>query len=131
MNVIGKSEVFCFPKLKIKSVVGKIDTGAFGTSIRAGGIKEKNKKLYFWVGNRTNTFVYSDYKMVKVKSSFGHIQKRYTIKIEISLGDSKYNIHVMLSDRSKMPFKYLIGRNFLKKSGYIVDVSKQFLISNK
>lgn len=125
MKKIGRVEKISFPDLGIEKISGKIDTGAFGTSLHVDGISIKNNKLHFWIDKKTNRFVYTDYKVIKVKSSFGRVQERYSIRTTMLLGKRKYKIYISLTDRRKMRFPCLIGRRFLYKFGYIVDVRKK------
>jgi hypothetical protein len=125
MRKIGRSEKISFPELGIENVESKIDTGAFGTSLHVDGISIKDEKLHFWIGHKNNRFVYSNYKVIKVRSSFGRIQERYSIKTTMYLGKRKYKVHISLTNRKKMKFPCLVGRRFLYKFGYIVDVRKK------
>ena len=125
MKKIGRCEKISFPELNLENLNCKIDTGAFGTSLHVDGILVKDGKLHFWIGNKKNRFIWSKFKTIKVKSSFGRVQERYSIKTSIILGKRKYNIFISLTDRKNMKFPCLVGRRFLYKFGYIVDVRKK------
>jgi len=119
---IGRSEGISFPDLNIDSIRGKIDTGAYGIALHVDGIEVIDDKLYFWIGKSENRFEYDKFKTVTVKSSFGRVQKRYSIITRIKVGDSTYKFYVSLTDRKNMRYPVLIGRRFLYKFNYIVDV---------
>ena len=119
---IGRSEGISFPDLNIDSIRGKIDTGAYGIALHVDGIEVIDDKLYFWIGKSENRFEYDKFKTVTVKSSFGRVQKRYSIMTRIKVGDSTYKFYVSLTDRKNMRYPVLIGRRFLYKFNYIVDV---------
>jgi hypothetical protein len=125
MKKIGRSEKISFPDLGVQSLSCKIDTGAFGTSLHVDGLFVKDDKLIFWIGNKKNRHIFTKFKVIKVKSSFGRVQERYTIRTRMVLGNRTYKIFVSLTDRKNMRFPCLVGRRFLHKFGYIVDVRKK------
>ena len=91
------------------------------------GMEELDGKLSFWIGEESNNFVYDDFKIINVRSSFGKKQKRYSVKLKMKLGNELYEVFVSLSDRKKMKFPCLVGRRFLYKHGFLVDVRKKNL----
>jgi len=119
---IGRNEVISFPDINIDSIQAKIDTGAYGIAFHVDGIEVFDDKLHFWIGDESNKFEFNKFKTVTVKSSFGRIQKRYSIMTRIKVGDSTYKVYVSLTDRKNMKYPVLIGRRFLYKFNYIVDV---------
>jgi hypothetical protein len=123
---VGRFEKVFFPDLNLK-VDGKIDTGAYSVSLHVDGMEELDGKLSFWIGEESNNFVYDDFKIINVRSSFGKKQKRYSVKLKMELGNELYEVFVSLSDRKKMKFPCLVGRRFLYKHGFLVDVRKKNL----
>src|SRR5699024_4900525 len=63
----------------------------------------------------------------EVKSSNGTKELRYFIKTDIEFFGKSYEIECSLADRSAMKYPLLIGRKFLKKRGFLVDVSNKNL----
>jgi len=120
---IGRIENISFPNLKIIKVKAKVDTGAYGVALHADDIKHQDGKLYFKIDSVE--FIYDKFKIVNVKSSFGKVQKRFSIFTKIVIGDSIYKFYVSLADRKKMEYPVLIGRRFLYKFNYLVDVTKK------
>ena len=118
---IGRFEKVSFVGLSIKDIDAKIDTGAFNIALHVDGFEVVDDKLYFWFGD-SEKICFSEYKEVKVKSSFGRIQKRYLIKTKMKLGKKVHKVYVSLTNRKNMKFPCLIGRKFLYKYGYLVDV---------
>lgn len=57
-----------------------------------------------------------------VKSSSGEAQKRYVIKIEISLGTSIYEVELTLAEREGMEYRMLLGREALRNR-FLVDTA--------
>ena len=123
---VGRFEKIFFPELNLK-VDCKIDTGAYSVSLHVEDIEEIDGKLHFWVGERSNKFVYDDFEIISVKSSFGKKQKRYSVKLKMEMGNFLYTVVVSLTDRKKMKFPCLVGRKFLYKHGFLVDVRKKNL----
>lgn len=127
MSKIGRIEKIGFPDLNIESVDAKVDTGAYTTSIHVSGIKLKDNKLFFWVGTPKNKFIFDKFSIIEVKNSFGKVQKRYSIFTRIKVGEKTYKIHISLANRNKMKYPVLIGRRFLYRFNYLVDVTKENL----
>ena len=100
-----------------------MDTGAYGVALHVDSIKLEDGKLYFTVGNEE--FSYNKFKTIIVKNSFGKVQKRFSIFTKLTIGDSIYKFYVSLTDRKKMRYPVLIGRRFLYKFNYLVDVTKK------
>jgi hypothetical protein len=49
---------------------------------------------------------------------------------DVVLGNKQYKLKVTLNNRDKMKYPLLIGRRFLQKFGYIVDVNKECININ-
>jgi hypothetical protein len=120
---VGRIENISFPELKIDKIKAKVDTGAYGVALHVDSIKLEDGKLYFTVGNEE--FSYNKFKTIIVKNSFGKVQKRFSIFTKLTIGDSIYKFYVSLTDRKKMRYPVLIGRRFLYKFNYLVDVTKK------
>lgn len=127
MKKIGRIEKVSFPDLSIDSIDAKVDTGAYGTALHVNGIRARNGKLSFWVDDPSCRLYFDKYKVINVKSSFGKTQKRYSIMTRVKVGDSTYKIYVSLTNRKDMKYPVLIGRRFLYKFHYIVDVRKKHI----
>jgi len=120
---VGRSEIISFPELKIESIKAKVDTGAYGVALHVDSIRFEEGKLYFTIDS--DEFSYDKFKMISVKNSFGKVQKRFSILTKMIIGDSIYKFYVSLTDRKKMKYPVLIGRRFLYKFNYLVDVTKK------
>jgi hypothetical protein len=120
---VGRIENISFPELKIGSIKAKVDTGAYGVALHVDNIRHEGNKLYFTIDSEE--FSYNKFKIIKVKSSFGRVQKRFSILTKLVIGDSIYKFYVSLTDRKKMRYPVLIGRRFLYKFNYLVDVRKK------
>jgi ribosomal protein S6--L-glutamate ligase len=66
-----------------------------------------------------------------VSDSGGKKEKRFVIKSDLSIGDTKIRIELTLTNRDSMAFRMLLGREAIKQAKMIVDVSKSFLQGKK
>jgi hypothetical protein len=117
---VGRYENVYFPELNIGKLKGKIDTGAYGIALHVDDIEIVDGKLKFKIDS--NEFIYDKFKKVSVKSSFGRKQERFLVFTKIKIGESTYKFFISLANRKNMRYPVLIGRRFLHKFNYIVDV---------
>lgn len=112
----------------------RIDTGAETSSIHAESITllEKDGKRYvrfLLIDPATGKSTAVEERLrrkVLIKQGADELDRRYVVKLWITLGDSRSRVDVTLTDRDFMEFPLLIGRNFLMDA-MIVDVSRQHL----
>jgi len=123
MKLVGRSEKVYFPSLGDSLLSAKIDTGAYGNSMHAEEVSVSEGVLSFVSMGRRHSF--SEYRTVLVKNSFGESQERYSVDVPISIGGTTYLLAFSLADRSRLKHPVLIGRRFLRKFGYFVDVRKK------
>jgi hypothetical protein len=128
MNIVGWRELFHFTDLGLVNVPAKIDTGAYSNVLHCDEIEEINGTLHLKIGN--NKYQFEKFKKISVKSSFGEEQERYAILTNVFLGNISYKLYVSLNNRDKMKYPLLIGRRFLQKFKYIVDVNKECININ-
>jgi len=131
MEMIGRREKVSFPDLGIDSILSKIDTGAYRTSIHCNDIKVEDGCLHFKPLDKDEYVKYEKFKEIIVKSSFGRSQKRYVIKTLMVIGDKRLKITVSLTNRKNMKCQVLIGRKALSLGDFSVDVKSKFLASVK
>lgn len=132
-KIIGRKDIADFPKLELKNISVKIDTGAYTSSIHCNQIEEilSNGKKAIRFGlldpdhNKYNkkTFVIEKYTKKRIRSSNGFIEERFIIFSEIKLFGEVYPIELSLSERGMMKYPVLIGRKLLNKR-FIVDTAK-------
>lgn len=125
-KIVGRTEEIFFPELNLK-VSAKVDTGAWRTALHVDGIRLENDRLIFWIDSPENLYSYDDFKVIDVRNSFGEKQTRYSIKLKVKLGKKKYSILVSLTDRKNMKYPCLIGRRFLRRYGFLVDVRQKYV----
>lgn len=133
--LIGRVEWVDLPELKIKQKA-RIDTGAKTTSLHALNIEEVDQRGELFVKFQTVT---SEGKVIevvrkveitqKVANTAGHVTRRYVIKEKVKMGNIEREILVNLNDRTKMEYKFLVGRNFLL-GRFIVDVARSHVLGD-
>jgi hypothetical protein len=62
-------------------------------------------------------------RRVLIKQTDGHYDRRYVVRMWVTLGETRSRIDVNLTNRTNFEYPMLIGRNFLTDS-LIVDVSR-------
>jgi len=128
-TVIGAFELVDFPKFGISGIQAKIDTGAYTGALHCTKISEEDtgngKVLRFSPFDRPEVTIVEDEFIVRhVKSSNGEREKRYFIETHITIQGKTHPIMLSLANRSEMKWPVLIGRRFLRKNHFVVDVSK-------
>ena len=122
MKTIGRIEKIDIINFNIQ-VQSKIDTGAWRNTLHVDEISEIDNVLIIKIDKKEFTF--NKFKIIKVKSSFGRDQTRYAIKLKFKIGEEVYKSSFSLTNRSQMKYPCLLGRDFLGRNGFIVDVSKE------
>jgi hypothetical protein len=123
MKYMGRTEKVSFPDLGIETIDAKVDTGAYGNALHVDDFFIKDEKLFFTIEDKE--YVYEKYKTIVIRNSFGKKQKRFSIITKVVLGNKIYKVHVSLTNRKKMKYPMLIGRRFLNKFKYMVNVRKK------
>lgn len=131
---IGTIELVSLPYDQIQNVPAKIDTGADSSAIWASELELKRGKLAFkffapgsayYTGEKVIT---TAYKTTSVKSSFGHEEFRYKIRLQIAIGEHRLTRWFSLADRSRNTYPVLLGKNVLKHR-FVVDVARKYIVS--
>ena len=65
----------------------------------------------------------------RVSNTSGFVTRRYVIKEKIKMGNIEREVLINLNDRSKMEYKFLIGRNVLL-GRFIVDVARSHVLGD-
>lgn len=133
--LIGRVEWISLPEIKIKHKA-RIDTGAKTTSLHAVNIEEVEQRGELFVKFQT---LDSESKVVevvrkvdttqRVSNTSGFVSKRYVIKEKIKIGNIEREVLINLNDRSKMEYKFLVGRNLLL-GRFIVDVARSHVLGD-
>lgn len=133
--LIGRVEWISLPDFKIKHKA-RIDTGAKTTSLHAVNIEEVEQRGELFVKFQT---LDSEGKVVelvrkvgatqRVSNTSGFVTRRYVIKEKIKMGNIEREVLINLNDRSKMEYKFLVGRNVLL-GRFIVDVARSHVLGD-
>ncbi|WP_323787210.1 ATP-dependent zinc protease [Psychroserpens sp.] len=129
-KIIGRVDMVNFPKLNLKQIAVKIDTGAYTSAIHCSKIIEQDNTLICTFESKghpnfkSEQIIFDNYTFTDVKSSNGFKENRYKIKSEVIFFGKTYKINLTLSTRDDMRFPVLIGRQFLSKK-FIVDVNME------
>lgn len=125
---VGSFEQVILPDFSAKSLVAKIDTGAYSGALHAPRIRKKvdeNGRPYVsfaFAGDPTKTCKAYDFYVRRVRSAHGHMQRRYVIRTYIDIQGRLYETDIGLTNRTKMRSPILIGRKFLRDNNILVDV---------
>jgi hypothetical protein len=129
---LGWREWVGLPALHIPYLKAKIDTGAKTSCLHASKIEYNNSNILRFKVNplqrRHDVAIWCEAPLLgirEVKSSTGHIQKRFMISTILRCGEMCVNIELTLTNRSDMGFRMLIGRQALVKH-YLVNPQQSF-----
>ena len=128
-TVLGCLEAIHMPLLADRSVIAKVDTGAFSGALHCTDIKivrrGLNRKRYLKftpLGDPDLATETDKFQRTFIRSATGHRVKRYVIDTEVTVQDQTYPITIGLSDRSDMKRPVLLGRRFLRENDILVNV---------
>ncbi len=117
-------------------IKAKLDTGAQTSSIHAYDVEAFDRDGEAWVrftvrpwqrSTEDQTVVESPvHDIRKVRSSSGHVEERFVVRMRVVLVDREVEAEVTLSNRDQMGFRMLIGREALRH-GFDVTSSRSFL----
>jgi hypothetical protein len=129
-NIVGCLETVSLPKLGVKNVLAKVDTGAYSGALHCTdihivrrGINLKRYLRFTPLGESDLTTETDTFLKTYIRSATGHRIRRFIIDTEIVVQGKSYPIRIGLSDRSDMKRALLMGRRFLRENNILVDVS--------
>lgn len=139
--VIGGLEQCSLPDLGIQNLHVRVDTGAATSSLHVDNIEEFTKEDGTrWVSFDIHPDIHNVDEIVRVdaalegekvvKSSSADKEKRVVIKTSIELGGQAWPIQLTLTNRAKMNYLMLLGREAMKDR-IIVDPSEDYLLGKK
>jgi hypothetical protein len=119
-TIIGSEEFVSLPELNVNMIHARVDTGAATSSLGVKWVKEEEGVISCLLPNK-QVVTFDSFKKKIIKSSFGHTEERYVVKILINVLGRKVRTNFTLADRSKMKFPILLGRKLLKGK-FMVDL---------
>ncbi|OLT41231.1 hypothetical protein BJF86_16060 [Serinicoccus sp. CNJ-927] len=129
-TVVGWREWVQIPQVDVPWIKAKIDTGAKTSAIHAFDLRSFDRDGRDWVSFAVHPWQATAQDEVavelpvhdsrSVRSSSGHEEQRYVVRLPVVLGGREVPVEVTLTDRDEMGFRMLIGREALVQ-GYVVD----------
>ena len=110
----------------IGTVKAKTDTGNSAHNVLHGLIKGKQEGsvTFETIDGKVVTFPYED--EIKIHIGSGNKEDRPVVKFNVSINGQKYdNVPFSIADRSENEYKALLGEEFIKSNGGLVDVTKE------
>jgi hypothetical protein len=110
----------------IGMVKAKTDTGNSAYNVLHGIIKGKKSGniIFETIDGKVVEFPYED--EIRIHIGSGNKENRPVVKFNISINGKDYKqIPFSIADRSENEYKVLLGENFIKSNGGIVDVTKE------
>jgi hypothetical protein len=135
-TLAGWREWVQLPDVGIPWIKAKLDTGAQTSALHAYDTREFERDGEDWVRFTVRPWqeATDDATVVecpihdrrRVRSSSGHVEERFVVKIRIVLVGRDVTAEVTLTNRDEMGFRMLIGREALRH-GFDVTSSRSFL----
>ncbi len=107
-------------------VKAKTDTGNSAHNVLHGIIqgKESGNVTFQTVDDKVVTFPYED--EIKIHIGSGNKEDRPVVRFNISINGKTYEgVPFSIADRSENEYKALLGEEFIKNNGGLVDVNKE------
>ena len=135
-TLAGWREWVQLPEIGVPWIKAKLDTGAQTSSIHAHDTEVFQRDGADWVRFRVRPWQRSSDDEVtvecplhdrrRVRSSSGHVEERFVVRMRVVLVGREVEVEVTLSNRDQMGFRMLIGREALQQ-GFDVTSSRSFL----
>lgn len=136
--IIGWAEWVQLPLLHLPYVKAKVDTGARTSALHAFSVEPFSKKGAPWVRfqmhplhGHADIIVPCEAPVIDrrlVTDSGGKGEKRLVIETFATVGDITRSIEITLTNREKMAYRMLLGRQALERFGFLVDVKNATLM---
>lgn len=134
-KILGCQEWLNLSSIDIPLIKARVDSGAKTSSLHAFNIRtieEDGKNFVRFdvnpIQNNKKVTIRCKAPLLDrrvVKSSSGDSEKRYVIKVPVTLGGETSEIEVTLTNRDSMGYRMLLGREAMK-GRFIVDPEKHF-----
>lgn len=134
--IIGACEWVALPSLGVPRLRARVDTGAKTCALHATDIATFIREDGQWVQFIAHTGfpdathqVLCEARLVgirQVRNTGGELEERYTIRTPIVIGHARWEVDITLSNREKMRYRMLLGRNAMKQHA-LVNPARTFL----
>lgn len=132
-QIIGRHTQVVFLESGATPVKAKVDTGADSSSVWASRLSVDEDGVLRFVLFDEDSPYYTGKQLTKrqydvkvVRSSNGHEQIRYSVKLRVDIEGRRFIATFTLANRSRNVFPILIGSRLLKNK-FLVDVSKNVI----
>lgn len=135
--IVGSEEWCALPQINIPAIKARVDSGAKTSALHAVNITPYKKNGNPWVSfevhplqNDGKTTIHCEapvFDKRRVKSSSGQSEKRFVIKITISIAEDTWEIEVTLTNRDSMGYRMLLGRQAMSGK-MLVDPEASLLL---
>lgn len=133
--IVGSEEWCAFPTLGIHAVKARVDSGAKTSALHAFNIRSFNRNGELWVGFDIHPIQKSDSTVLRcespvfdrrtVRSSNGTSERRFVIRVPMTLAGSTWDVELTLTNRDTMGYRMLLGREAMQ-GRMLVDPSAHF-----
>tara|TARA_Y100000593_G_scaffold8046_1_gene14856 strand:+ start:983 stop:3040 length:2058 start_codon:yes stop_codon:yes gene_type:complete len=115
----------------VGKIKAKVDTGnGMENAIGATDIKTEGKSVSFKILGKKFTKPIINKQNINIGS--GQWEDRYVVEFDVKFGKKEYkDIHFNLADRKENNYLVLLGKKFLEKLNYSVNVNKTFTLSEE
>lgn len=137
--IVGSEEWCALPQINIPAIKARVDSGAKTSALHAVNITPYKKNGNPWVSfevhplqNDGKTTIHCEapvFDKRRVKSSSGQSEKRFVIKIAISIAEDTWEIEVTLTNRDSMGYRMLLGRQAMSGK-MLVDPEASLLLGD-
>lgn len=122
-RILGRTELVDLPELAWHQAEARVDSGAYHCAVHCINYHLDGTELVVrWPHGAESR--HPSFRRATVKSSFGDLQERYLVHLELQVYGEVFIQEFSLSDRSRMRHPLLLGRTFLKR-GFLVDVRRR------
>lgn len=130
-SILGRAEPIALVGFDNVEIPAKVDTGAYRSAIHASNVRlsKDGNTLSFDLMNGHPNFKgklermeATDFRMVEIESSMGHVEKRYQVKLKVFVGGKSFKAGFTLANRGMKDFPVLLGRTLLNRR-FMVDTA--------
>lgn len=132
---IGSLETVSFPLLDIEAIA-RVDTGATTSSLHVDEYEITDtvagKQVRFTYQLNGENTIYHSLPLLQVKkviSSNGTAEYRPVVETDMTLGEKTWHVKLTLTNRERMRYPMLLGRQAMGKK-FLIDPSVKFLLSS-
>lgn len=135
---IGWNEWVGLPQLGLPLIKAKVDTGARTSALHAFSVDPFTKGGAPWVRfalhplqNDKNLLITCEAPVIDrrlVTDSGGRGERRLVIETLAQIGDLSRAIEITLTNREKMAYRMLLGRQAIAKFGFLVNPAQSALL---